>query len=105
MRGQDNVAGTACNIVMDLQMSAIMQYLKIATEVIILVFFLERVISLHRSENSVLTGDSQHHHWRRLALINAGITFLVVLFEILVGQITVYLTDYCTSRFYYFYFG
>ncbi|KAH7050973.1 hypothetical protein BKA57DRAFT_504280 [Linnemannia elongata] len=94
MRGQDNVAGTACNIVMDLQMSAIMQYLKIATEVIILVFFLERVISLHRSENSVLTGDSQHHHWRRLALINAGITFLVVLFEILVGQITVYLTDY-----------
>ncbi|KAG9070211.1 hypothetical protein KI688_009545 [Linnemannia hyalina] len=94
MKGQDNVAGTACDIVMDLQMSAIMQYLKIATEIIIVVFFLERVISLHRSENSVLAGDSQHHHWRRLGLINAGITFLVVLFEILVGQITVYLTDY-----------
>ncbi|KAK3835784.1 MAG: hypothetical protein JOS17DRAFT_800400 [Linnemannia elongata] len=94
MKGQDNVAGTACDIVMDLQMSAIMQYLKIATEVIIVVFFLERVISLHRSESGVNAADSQHHHWRRLALINAGITFLVVLFEILVGQITVYLTDY-----------
>ncbi|KAF9152010.1 hypothetical protein BG015_005916 [Linnemannia schmuckeri] len=94
MKGQDNVAGTACDIVMDLQMSAIMQYLKIATEIIIVVFFLERVISLHRHEGGIITGDTQHHHWRRLALINAGITFLVVLFEILVGQITVYLTDY-----------
>ncbi|KAF8932383.1 hypothetical protein BGZ47_011405 [Haplosporangium gracile] len=94
MRGQDNVAGTACDIVMDLQMSAIMQYLKIATEIIIFVFFLERVVSLHRHESGIITGDTQHHHWRRLALINAGITFLIVLFEILVGQITVYLTDY-----------
>ncbi|KAG0311712.1 hypothetical protein BGZ97_011678 [Linnemannia gamsii] len=94
MKGEDNVAGTACDIVMDLQMSAIMQYLKIATEIIICVFFLERVISMHRDERGVISAETQHHHWRRLALINAGITFLVVLFEILVGQITVYLTDY-----------
>ncbi|KAG0274071.1 hypothetical protein BGZ95_010127 [Linnemannia exigua] len=94
MEGVDNLPGFTCDIVMDLQMSAVMQYLKIATEIIICVFFLERVISLHRDTGGIITGDLQHHHWRRLALINAGITFLVVLFEILVGQITVYLTDY-----------
>ncbi|KAG0284537.1 hypothetical protein BGZ96_011105 [Linnemannia gamsii] len=94
MKGEDNVPGAACVIVMDLQMSAIMQYLKIATEIIICVFFLERVISLHRDEKDVISAETQLHHWRRLALINAGITFLIVLFEILVGQITVYLTDY-----------
>ncbi|KAG0210762.1 hypothetical protein BGX33_004722 [Mortierella sp. NVP41] len=94
MRGANNLPGYICDITMDLQMSAIMQYLKIATEIIIVVFFLERVLSLHRSSSGIIAADSHHHHWRRLALINAGITFLVVLFEILVGQITVYLTDY-----------
>ncbi|KAF9932641.1 hypothetical protein FBU30_007638 [Linnemannia zychae] len=94
MKGVNNLPGMTCNIDMNLQMSAIMQYFKISTEIIICVFFLERVISLHRSTNSTIISDAYHHHWRRLALINAGITFLVVLFEILVGQITVYLTDY-----------
>ncbi|KAF9999898.1 hypothetical protein BGZ80_006469 [Entomortierella chlamydospora] len=89
--GKDNAAGYVCDTSMDYNLSAIMQYIKIATEIIILVFFLERVIALHRS--SVQT-DSNHSHWRRLALINAGITFLVILFEILVGQVTVYLQDY-----------
>ncbi|KAG0216945.1 hypothetical protein BGX31_000404 [Mortierella sp. GBA43] len=87
--GEDNVAGYICKTKMDYELSAIMQYIKIATEVIILVFFLERVIALHRGART-----SDDNHWRRLALINAGITFLVILFEVLVGQITVYLTDY-----------
>ncbi|KAF9170419.1 hypothetical protein BGX20_009002 [Mortierella sp. AD010] len=89
--GEDNAAGYVCNTSMDYNLSAIMQYIKIATEIIILVFFLERVITLHRS---FVQTDSNHSHWRRLALINAGITFLVILFEILVGQVTVYLQDY-----------
>ncbi|KAF8963994.1 hypothetical protein BGZ46_000854 [Entomortierella lignicola] len=91
--GEDNAAGYVCNTSMNYDLSAIMQYIKIATELIILVFFLERVIALHRSARGTTT-DSNHSHWRRLALINAGITFLVILFEILVGQVTVYLTDY-----------
>ncbi|KAF9343847.1 hypothetical protein BGX26_005134 [Mortierella sp. AD094] len=91
--GNDNTAGYICDTSMDYNLSAIMQYIKIATELIILVFFLERVIALHRSSRG-MESDSNHSHWRRLALINAGITFLVILFEILVGQITVYLKDY-----------
>ncbi|GJJ73432.1 hypothetical protein EMPS_05790 [Entomortierella parvispora] len=86
----DNEAGYICDTSMDYNLSAIMQYIKIATELVILYFFLERVIALHRSSNGAET-DLQ---WRRLALINSGITFLVILFEILVGQITVYLTGY-----------
>ncbi|KAF9972409.1 hypothetical protein BGZ73_004472 [Actinomortierella ambigua] len=89
--GEDNVAGYLCQTSMDWNLSAIMQYIKIATECIILIFFLERVIALHRS-SKVMHEDTSH--WRRLALINSGITFLVILFEILVGQITVYLQDY-----------
>ncbi|KAF8932555.1 hypothetical protein BGZ58_006992 [Dissophora ornata] len=90
--GQDNAAGYVCQTSMNYDLSAIMQYIKIATEVIILAFFLERVIALHRGSRGTETDNN--HHWRRLALINAGITFLVILFEILVGQVTVYLTDY-----------
>ncbi|KAF9346258.1 hypothetical protein BGX26_002254 [Mortierella sp. AD094] len=90
IKGENNVAGYICDTTMDYNLSAIMQYFKIATELIILVFFLERVIALHRSRET----DSDHIQWRRLALINAGITFLVILSEILVGQITVYLKDY-----------
>ncbi|KAG0256111.1 hypothetical protein BG011_004745 [Mortierella polycephala] len=93
IKAPDNEAGFACDVVMDWNLSAIMQYFKIATEVVILVFFLERVIALHRSSRGMEV-DSNHNHWRRLALINAGITFLVILFEVLVGQITVYLTGY-----------
>ena len=89
--GEDNEAGYVCNTSMDYNLSAIMQYIKIATEVIILVFFLERVIALHRTARNTAVDN----HWRRLALINAGITFLVILFEVLVGQVTVYLTGYC----------
>ncbi|KAG0212999.1 hypothetical protein BGX28_005240 [Mortierella sp. GBA30] len=92
IQGPDNQPGFICMTTMNYNLSAIMQYIKIATEVIILVFFLERVIALHRGSSGI--ADSNHNHWRRLALINAGITFLVILFEILVGQITVYLTDY-----------
>ncbi|KAF9927218.1 hypothetical protein BGZ65_006898 [Modicella reniformis] len=88
--GENNQSGYICNTTMDYKLSAIMQYIKIATEVIILVFFLERVIALHRGSR----GLERDSHWRRLALINAGITFLVILSEVLVGQITVYLTDY-----------
>ncbi|KAF9355662.1 hypothetical protein BGX34_010322 [Mortierella sp. NVP85] len=88
--GEDNQAGYVCNTSMDYNLSAIMQYIKIATEVIILVFFLERVIALHRNSRNTAVDN----HWRRLALINAGITFLVILFEVLVGQVTVYLTGY-----------
>ncbi|KAG0264814.1 hypothetical protein DFQ27_001012 [Actinomortierella ambigua] len=91
IEGEDNVAGYICQTTMDFNLSAIMQYIKIATEAIILIFFLERVIALHRS-SKVMHEDATH--WRRLALINSGITFLVILFEVLVGQITVYLTDY-----------
>ncbi|KAG0327620.1 hypothetical protein BG004_002738 [Podila humilis] len=89
----DNETGYICETNMDWDLSAYMQYIKIATEVIILIFFLERVIALHRSSVGVQV-DSNHSHWRRLALINSGITFLVILFEILVGQITVYLQGY-----------
>ncbi|KAG0236383.1 hypothetical protein BGW42_003541 [Actinomortierella wolfii] len=89
--GESNIAGYACDIQMDWNFSAIMQYIKIATEVIILIFFLERVVALHRTSR-VMNEDTSH--WRRLALINSGITFLVILFEVLVGQITVYLQDY-----------
>ncbi|CAO3567466.1 unnamed protein product [Mortierella alpina] len=92
IEAENNVAGFTCHVMMDFDLSAIMQYIKIATEVIILVFFLERVIALHRGSAGI--SDSHHNHWRRLALINAGITFLVILFEVLVGQITVYLKDY-----------
>ncbi|KAG0005503.1 hypothetical protein BGZ80_005438 [Entomortierella chlamydospora] len=90
IKGENNVAGYVCNTTMDYNLSAIMQYFKIATELIILVFFLERVIALHHST----VANSDHIQWRRLALINATITFLVILSEILVGQITVYLQDY-----------
>ncbi|KAG0361958.1 hypothetical protein BC939DRAFT_457511 [Gamsiella multidivaricata] len=93
IKGEDNEAGYICDTSMDYNLSAIMQYIKIATEVIILVFFLERVIALHRSSRGMET-DASHSHWKRLALINAGITFLVILFEVLVGQVTVYLTGY-----------
>ncbi|KAF9910423.1 hypothetical protein BX616_010871 [Lobosporangium transversale] len=93
IKAEDNQAGYICDTSMDYNLSAIMQYIKIATEVIILVFFLERVIALHRSSRG-MEADSNHNQWRRLALINAGITFLVILFEILVGQVTVYLTGY-----------
>ncbi|KAF9436787.1 hypothetical protein BGZ76_002971 [Entomortierella beljakovae] len=93
IQGDNNVAGFICNTTMDYDLSAVMQYVKIATEVIILVFFLERVIALHRGSRNLGVDNSQTH-WRRLALINAGITFLVILFEVLVGQVTVYLTDY-----------
>ncbi|KAF9411613.1 hypothetical protein BGZ94_001288 [Podila epigama] len=93
IRSEDNVTGVACDIMMDWDLSAYMQYVKIATEVIILIFFLERVIALHRSSVGMEI-DSNHSHWRRLALINSGITFLVILFEVLVGQITVYLQGY-----------
>ncbi|KAF9336068.1 hypothetical protein BG006_009858 [Podila minutissima] len=93
IKADNNEVGYICNAVMDWNLSAYMQYVKIATEVIILIFFLERVIALHRSSIGVQI-DSNHSHWRRLALINSGITFLVILFEILVGQITVYLQGY-----------
>ncbi|KAG0339413.1 hypothetical protein BG000_002168 [Podila horticola] len=93
IKADNNEVGYICNTVMDWNLSAYMQYVKIATEVIILIFFLERVIALHRSSVGVQI-DSNHSHWRRLALINSGITFLVILFEILVGQITVYLQGY-----------
>lgn len=97
IKSPNNEAGYACVQDMNWNLSAYMQYLKIATEVIILVFFLERVIALHRSSVGVQV-DSNHSHWRRLALINSGITFLVILFEILVGQMTVYLQGYRKSR-------
>ncbi|KAG0038279.1 hypothetical protein BGZ82_000649 [Podila clonocystis] len=93
IKADNNEVGYICDTVMDWNLSAYMQYVKIATEVIILIFFLERVIALHRSSVGVQI-DSNHSHWRRLALINSGITFLVILFEILVGQITVYLQGY-----------
>jgi len=98
IKAPDNVAGYICDTTMDYNLSAIMQYIKIATELVILYFFLERVIALHRSSHGAET-DLQ---WRRLALINSGITFLVILFEILVGQVTVYLTGYCKESFCFF---
>lgn len=90
IKAPNNVAGYICDTTMDYNLSAIMQYIKIATELVILYFFLERVIALHRSSH----GGETDLQWRRLALINSGITFLVILSEILVGQITVYLTGY-----------
>ncbi|KAG0053342.1 hypothetical protein BGZ83_001307 [Gryganskiella cystojenkinii] len=90
IKAPNNAAGWVCDTTMDYNLSAIMQYIKIATEVIILYFFLERVVALHRSSN----GGETDLQWRRLALINSGITFLVILFEVLVGQVTVYLTGY-----------
>lgn len=93
----NNEVGYICSTNMNWNLSAYMQYVKIATEVILLVFFLERVIALHRSSVGVQI-DNNHSHWRRLALINSGITFLVILFEILVGQITVYLQGYRKSH-------
>jgi len=93
IKAPNNEAGYICTQDMNWNLSAYMQYIKIATEVIILVFFLERVIALHRSSVGVQI-DNNHSHWRRLALINSGITFLVILLEILVGQMTVYLQGY-----------
>lgn len=100
IQAPDNVAGYICATSMDYNLSAIMQYIKIATELVILYFFLERVVALHRKSHT--EDDLQ---WRRLALINSGITFLVILFEILVGQVTVYLTGYCKDSFCFCTFG
>ncbi|KAF9577870.1 hypothetical protein BGW38_006652 [Lunasporangiospora selenospora] len=93
MSGPSTETGIICAIDMNYHLSAVMQYIKIATEFIILAFFLERVIMLHRSARHV-ESDIHHSQWRRLALINSGITFLVILCEVLVGQITVNMKDY-----------
>jgi len=68
-----------------------MQYIKILPECVILFFFLEQIITLHRGSRGIQNGNNP---WRRLGLINSGITFLVIVSEIMVGLITIGQRDY-----------
>ncbi|ORX80225.1 hypothetical protein K493DRAFT_390171 [Basidiobolus meristosporus CBS 931.73] len=92
IQGPNNKIGEMCNTVMDYDLSAIMQYIKIASELLILLFFMEHLVKLVR--HSPPTKMTSAKAWRHLLINNCIFTGLIALSEILVGQITVYLTDY-----------
>ncbi|KAF9324435.1 hypothetical protein BG006_000520 [Podila minutissima] len=91
MKAKDNVVGEACQVTVNFELAVIMQYIKILPECVILFFFMEQIITLHRGSKGIQDGNN---HWRRLGLINSGITFLVIVSEIMVGLITIRQRDY-----------
>ncbi|KAK9760894.1 hypothetical protein K7432_014638 [Basidiobolus ranarum] len=92
IEGPDNKIGEVCNTVMNYDLSAVMQYIKIASELLILLFFMEHLVKLVRHEPP--TKMTSTKAWKHLLINNCIFTGLIALSEILVGQITVYLTDY-----------
>ncbi|KAF9278578.1 hypothetical protein BGZ74_003045 [Mortierella antarctica] len=87
---KDNVLGEVCQVTVNFELAVIMQYIKILPECVILFFFMEQIITLHRGSKGIQDGNN---HWRR-GLINPGITFLVIVSEIMVGLITIRQRDY-----------
>ncbi|KAK9696447.1 hypothetical protein K7432_012465 [Basidiobolus ranarum] len=92
IQGPNNNIGEVCNIVMNYELSAMMQYIKIASELLILAFFVEHLVKLVR--RGAPTKMSSSKGWKHLLINNCIFTGLIAFSEVLVGQITVYLTDY-----------
>ncbi|KAG0322360.1 hypothetical protein BG000_002940 [Podila horticola] len=91
---EDNVLGEVCRVSMNFELATIMQYIKILPECITLYFFMEQTITLHRGSRGI---QDSNNGWRRLGLINLGITFLVIVSEIMVGLITIRQCNYRES--------
>lgn len=88
---EDNVLGEVCQVSMNFELATIMHYIKILPECIILCFFMEQTITLHRGSRGI---QDSNNGWRRLGLINLGITFWVNVSEIMVGLITIRQCNY-----------
>lgn len=61
MESKDSVLGEVCGVSMNFELAAIMQFIKILPECVILFFFLEQIISLHRGSRGIQDGNN---HWR-----------------------------------------
>ncbi|KAG0334331.1 hypothetical protein BG004_000447 [Podila humilis] len=96
IQAEDNVLGAVCAVSMNFELATIMQYIKILSECIILFFFLEQIVSLHRGSRGLnIDMDCRNNnHWRHLGVINSAITFMVILSEVYVGVVTIRQQDY-----------
>ncbi|ORY07186.1 hypothetical protein K493DRAFT_295580 [Basidiobolus meristosporus CBS 931.73] len=92
IQGADNGYGEVCNLVMNYELSAMMQYIKIASELLILAFFIEHLVKLVR--RGAPTKLSSSKRWKHLLINNCIFTGLIAFSEVLVAQITVYMTSY-----------
>lgn len=90
IEAKDNALDEVCRVTVNFELAVIMQYIKILPECVILFIFMEQIITLHRGSKGIQDGNN---HWRR-GLINSGITFLVIVSEIMVGLITIRQRDY-----------
>ncbi|KAG0349312.1 hypothetical protein BG005_011047 [Podila minutissima] len=79
IEAKDNALDEVCRVTVNFELAVIMQYIKILPECVILFFFMEQIITLHRGSKGIQDGNN---HWRR-GLINSGITFLVIVSEIM----------------------
>ncbi|KFH71475.1 hypothetical protein MVEG_01774 [Podila verticillata NRRL 6337] len=91
IESEDNVLGEVCEVLLNFELAAIMQYIKILPKCVILFFFLEQIITLHRISRGI---QDSNNHWRRLGLINSSITFLVIVSGIMVELIAISQHDY-----------